>query len=160
VQLQYEITPADHLEMIKAVRASSTARLLRYCLDIFAITLGIFIYLCGDHWTGSFFVSFFLLSPIALRFLLPRWIARRRYRRNPRLYGLRTVTLDENGLISDSKIAHTEIRWESFEHFGETKNLFLLHQTKDCIGIIPKRTVSDPEQLEALRLLLRSKVPL
>ena len=161
MQLQYEITSSDHTEMIKAVRSKSIARILiRGCLDIFGIVLGVFIYLCGDRGAGLSLILFFLFLAIAFPSLLPWWIARRRYGRNPRLYGPRTVTLGENSLISDSNIAHTEIKWENFEKLRETKNLFLLHHTKDSIGIIPKRAVSNEEQLEALRLFLRSKVPL
>lgn len=158
MQLQYEITPADHLEMIKAVRVGGTARILRVCIDVLGMALGIFIYICGDRVTGLFFILFFLLLAIVSLSLLPWWIARRRYRRNARLFSLRTVTLDDNGLTSDSKIAHTEIKWENFERLRETKNLFLLHQTKDCVGIIPKRAVANQEDLAKLRSLLQSKV--
>jgi YcxB-like protein len=76
----------------------------------------------------------------------------------PRLYGLRTVTFDDDGLKSDSEIAHVEIKWNSFEKFRETKNLFLTYQTRDVVGIVPKRAFPSQEAIAQFRNLLASKI--
>jgi len=89
---------------------------------------------------------------------MPYIIHRKIYSRNPRLYGKRTVIFDDEGLTSDSDIAHVEIKWSSFEKFKETKNLFLIYQTKDVAGITPKRAFPNPEAVEQFRNLLASKV--
>lgn len=121
--------------------------------------MGVLVYSCGSHTEGLLFIFFFLTMAIASLFLLPSLIAIRWHRRNPRLFALRTVTLDEHALISDSQIAHTEIKWQNFERLDETKNLFLLYQSKDCVAIVPKRAVPGEATLAELRSLLYSKIP-
>jgi len=68
------------------------------------------------------------------------------------------VTFDDAGLTSDSEVAHVEIKWSSFEKFKETKNRFLIYQTKDVAGIMPKRAFPSLESVEEFRNLLASKV--
>jgi hypothetical protein len=157
VQLQYEITPAEHLEMVRAVRIRPARQLVRICLYGVGIILGVAIYQYLEHLIGVFFISLFA-APIILQLLMPYIIHRRTYSRNPRLYGKRTVMFDNEGLTSDSQIAHVEIKWSSFEKFGETKNLFLIYQTRDVVGITPKRAFPSQEAVEQFRNLLASKV--
>jgi hypothetical protein len=157
VQLQYDITPAEHLEMIKAVRIRSTTRLVRICLYGIGILLGVATYQYIEKVIGVFFISVFA-TLIILQIIMPYIIHRRIYSRNPRLYGKRTVIFDDEGLTSDSDIAHVEIKWSSFEKFKETKNLFLIYQTKDVAGITPKRAFPSSEAVEQFRNLLASKV--
>jgi hypothetical protein len=66
--------------------------------------------------------------------------------------------LDETGLRSDTPLGHHEVPWSSFERFCETKNLFLLYQTKDYAGVVPKRAFSSPEQLAEFRNLIAQRV--
>jgi len=158
VQLQYEITPAEHLEMVKTVRIRPVRQLVRICLYGVGVILGVAIYQYLEHVIGVFFISLFA-ALIILQLIMPYIIHRRVYSRNPRLYGKRTEIFDNEGLTSDSDIAHVEIKWSSFEKFRETKNLFLIYQTKDVAGITPKRAFPGPEAVEQFRNLLVSKVP-
>ncbi len=158
VQLQYEITPAEHLEMVKTVRIRPARRLVRICLYGVGVLLGVALYQYLEPVIGVFFISLFA-ALIILQLIMPYIVHRRIYSRNPRLYGKRTVTFDNDGLTSDSDIAHVEIKWSSFEKFRETKNLFLIYQTKDVAGITPKRAFPSLEAVEQFRELLASKVP-
>ena len=158
MQLQYEITPAEHLEMVKTVRIRPVRQLVRICLYGVGVILGVAIYQYLEHVIGVFFISLFA-ALIILQLIMPYIIHRRVYSRNPRLYGKRTEIFDNEGLTSDSDIAHVEIKWSSFEKFRETKNLFLIYQTKDVAGITPKRAFPGPEAVEQFRNLLVSKVP-
>jgi hypothetical protein len=157
VQLQYEITPADHLEKVKVVRGNSTTRVIRICLSVVGLSLGVLGYrYFGLYWSVgliSFFATF-----LVLELLLPCRIHRRVYYRNPRLFGMRTVTFDDDGLKSDSDVAHVEMKWTSFEKFKETNNLFLMYQTRDVVGIVPKRAFPSQEAVTQFRQLLASKV--
>ena len=158
MQLQYEITPAEHLEMIKNVKSRGASRLIRICLYGVGVFIGVVTYQYLGQVFGAFFISLFA-TLIILQIIMPYIIHRRLYSRNPRLYGKRTVIFDDEGLTSDSDIAHVEIKWSSFERFEETKNLFLIYQTKDVAGITPKRAFPNPEAVEQFRNLLASKVP-
>ncbi|MFZ0952463.1 MAG: YcxB family protein [Candidatus Sulfotelmatobacter sp.] len=157
MQLEYDITPAEHLEMVKTVRIRPARRLVRICLYGVGIFLGVAVYQSIEHVIGVFLISLFA-ALIILQIIMPYIVHRRLYSRNPRLYGKRTVTFDNEGLTSDSDLAHVEIKWSSFEKFKETKNLFLIYQTKDVAGITPKRAFPSSEAVEQFRNLLASKV--
>jgi len=153
VQLQYEITPAEHLEKVKVVRPL----LVNPFLDGFGLLAGVITYLYFDKTFGMLLTSVFA-ALLILQILLPFVIHRRFYSRNPSLFGMRTVTFDDDGVKSDSQIAHIEIKWSSFVKFKETKNLFLLYQTRDVVGITPKRAFPSPDAVEQFRNLLASKL--
>jgi hypothetical protein len=142
--------------MVKVVRSNRTT--LRICLDLVGLLLGILTYRYFDLNWGVALVSFFGTFAI-FQFFMPHLIHRRVYYRNPRLFGMRTVTFNDDGLKSDSEIAHTEIKWSSFEKFKETNNLFLTYQTRDVAGIVPKRAFPSREAVAQFRdYLLASKV--
>ncbi len=144
--------------MVKTVRIRPARRLVRICLYGVGVFLGVAVYQYIEHVIGVFFISLFA-TLIILQIIMPYIVHRRIYFRNPRLYGKRTVTFDNEGLTSDSDLAHVEIKWSSFEKFRETKNLFLIYQTNDVAGITPKRAFPSPEAVEQFRNLLVSKVP-
>ena len=83
---------------------------------------------------------------------------RRVYRRNRRMFGQRTTTITDVGFVSHSPMGHTETTWNMYERFRETKNLFLLYQSADLIGILPKRVFATPADLEQFKSLLTSKL--
>lgn len=68
------------------------------------------------------------------------------------------MTLDDEGLKSDSEIGRVEKSWSTFEKFQETKSLFLLFQTRDSVGILPKRAFPSQEDIAQFRTLLASKI--
>lgn len=143
--------------MIKIVRIRPTVKLVRVCLCVVGMLVGVAVYRYIEGVIGIFFISVFatlIISQIAMPYIIHRRI----YSRNPRLYGRRTVVFDDEGLTSDSEIAHVEAKWSGFEKFKETKNLFLIYQTKDVAGIVPKRAFPSLDSIEQFRSLLNSKV--
>jgi YcxB-like protein len=59
------------------------------------------------------------------------------------------VTFSDEDLKAERATTGTvEAKWSSFEKFKETKNLFLIYQTQDVIGIVPKRAFSSLEHIE------------
>jgi len=157
MQVRYDITPSEHLEMVRAVRVNSARRVARVCLGL----LGFFLAILSIHYvdaalgivTAAIF-AMFTTTP----FLLPFIIHRRISRRNLRLFSVRTVTFDDHGVTSDSEMGRVERRWSAFESYRETKNLFLTFQTKDSVGIVPKRAFPEPEMIAEFRALLASKI--
>jgi hypothetical protein len=157
VQLRYEITPSDHLEMLKA-RFGLRARLGKSLISIAGILLGLFAYrFFGDAWI----VVVVLFATLAImQIFVPYIVHRKIYHRNPRLFEMRIVTFSDEGLRSEKATTGTlEVKWSSFEKFKETKNLFLTYQTKDVIGMVPKRAFSSAEDIAQFRNLLASKLP-
>jgi hypothetical protein len=157
VQLRYEITPSDHLEMLK-VRFGLGARLAKVLLGIAGILLGVL----GYHFFGGTWIVVVAVfaSLTIVQLFMPYIIHRKIYYRNLRLFEMRTVTFSDEGLRSEKATTGTvEVKWSSFEKFKETKNLFLTYQTKDVIGMVPKRAFSRPEDVAQFRNLLASKLP-
>ncbi len=155
--LQYSITPADHLEMIKVVRINRARRLLSIWLSLVGIALSGLIY-AMEREVWPILVALFIGITMVVQICLPQIIHRRIYKRNPRLFGPRTIMVANEGIKAESEISRVETKWSSFEKFVETPNLFLLYQTRDVVGIIPKRAFGSQEELASFRSLLGSKV--
>jgi hypothetical protein len=158
VQLRYEITPSDHLEMLK-VRFGLGARLGKI---LFCMT-GIFLGVIGYHFFGESWIVVVAMfaSLTVVQVSMPYIVHRRVYHRNVRMFEMRTVTFNDEGLKSEKATTGTiEAKWSSFEKFKETQSLFLTYQTKDVIGIVPKRAFSNPDDITQFRNLLASKLPL
>jgi YcxB-like protein len=156
VQIRFEITPSDHLEMLK-VRFGLRARLGRIIIGIAGTLLGVFGYrLLGDAWIGIL-VVFAALT--LTQIFMPYIIHRRIYHRNPQLFEMRTVTFTDDGVKSEKATGNIEAKWSSFQKFKETKNLFLTYQSKDVVGIVPKRAFSNSDDIAQFRNFLASKLP-
>lgn len=156
VQLKYDITPAEHLEMIKAVRFSTGHQLMRMSLFGFGLLVSLSAYkYFGLTWVllATVFAVLFCMQPI-----LPYIVHSRIYGRNPRLFRVRTTTFDDEGVKSDRDIYHIEIKWRGIEKFAETKNLFITFQSKDAVSIVPKRAFRDEAEITQFRMLLSSKI--
>jgi hypothetical protein len=140
------------------VRFGLGARLGKILICIAGVFLGVFGYhFFGDTWIVVIAV---FASLTIVQLFLPNIIHRRIYHRNPRLFEMRTVTFSDEGLKAErATTGTTEAKWSSFEKFKETKNLFLTYQTKDVIGIVPRRAFSNPEDIAQFRNLLAWKLP-
>ena len=127
------------------------------CLGVGGFVLGLVFFVYAGHWFGIFLIalSVFLLL---VQLIVPPLAFARVYRRNSRLFGMRTVTVSDTGIVSDHQLGHTESAWNMYEKFRETRNLFLLYQSTDIIGIVPKRAFASPADLEQFRALIASKV--
>lgn len=155
-QTRYEITPSDHLEMLN-VRFGLRARLGRILICIAGTLLGVFGYhFVGDAWIGVIVV--FAALTLAQIFM-PYIIHRRIYHRNPQLFEMRTVTFTDESVKSEKATGNIEAKWSSFVKFKETKNLFLTYQSKDVVGMVPKRAFSSPEDIAQFRNFLASRLP-
>jgi hypothetical protein len=155
VQVRYEITPADHSEMLK-VRFGVRARLVSILLGIAGTVLG----MLGYHFFGDalWLVIVAVFAGVTVTWLFMTYIIHRRiYYRNPSLFETRTVTFSDEGLKSEKSTGTAEIKWSGFEKFKETKRLFLTYQTKDVVGAVPKRAFGNPEAVAPFRTLLASK---
>jgi hypothetical protein len=156
LQIKYEITPSDHLEMLK-VRFGLGVRLGRILICIAGIFLGVFGYhFFGDTWI----VVIAVFAALTLtQIFMPYIIHRRIYHRNPQLFEMRTVTFTDEGVKSEKATGNIEAKWSSFEKSKETKNLFLTYQSKNVVGMVPKRAFSSPEDIAQFRNFLASKLP-
>jgi hypothetical protein len=95
---------------------------------------------------------------IIAELFLPNFAHHRIYYRNPSLFEERTLTVTDDGIRSEKKSGNIEAKWTGFERYKETENLFLMYQSKDVIGIVPKRAFPNPEAVTQFRNLLAAKI--
>jgi hypothetical protein len=158
VQLQYQITLAEFKEMAWLRHRSSLRWMIGLCFGALVFIAGATLFALGDRGLSLVLI---LLSPLQVvvftivSSLTIRWT----FRRNSRMFGPRTVTIDETGISSDHALGHNEAKWSSYQDFKETKNLFLLYHSADLIGILPKRAFASQAELEQFRALVTSKIP-
>jgi len=127
------------------------------CLGAGGLILGLVFFVYTDHWLGLFLMIAFVFL-LLVQLIVPSLAFARVYRRNSRLFGMRTVTLSDAGIVSDHQMGHTESAWNMYEKFRETQNLFLLYQSADIIGIVPKRAFASPADIEQFRSLIASRI--
>ncbi|HET9183654.1 MAG TPA: YcxB family protein [Candidatus Angelobacter sp.] len=158
MKLQYEILLPEFMEMAWTRHRSSIRWLVGICVGLIGFVVGIAFYIYATPWLGIFLVvlSVFLLL---MQFVIPTFVFRRVYRRNSRMFGPRTVTVSGNGITSDHQLGRSEAAWNTYQKFKETERSFLLYQSADLIGILPKRAFTAPEDLQAFKDMLRAKVP-
>jgi hypothetical protein len=157
VQLKYEITLPEYKETAWYRHRSSIRWTIGICLGIVGLGLGSALYLYSDHGLGLILIagSVFLLL---LQLVIPSLAFRRVYRRNIRMFGMRTVTINDTGIVADHQLGHVESTWKMYEKFRETQKLFLLYQSADLIGIVPKRAFANPADLQQFRAMITSNI--
>ena len=158
MKFQYEILLPEFMEMAWIRHRSSTRWIVGICVGATGLIVGIVFYIYAEHGMGVFLtaLSIFLLL---MQFVIPTFVFRRVYRRNSRMFGPRTVTVNEAGIISDHQLGRSEAAWSTYFKFHETAKSFLLYQSADLIGILPKRAFSGAADLQEFRALLAAKVP-
>ena len=157
MRFQYEITLQEFLEMAWLRYRSSLRGIIGMCLAAIVFALGVFCYVFVAHDLGLYLVglsivfALILLAATSLSF-------RRVYRRNRRMFGMRTVSINDAGVISDHPLGHSETNWNMFDQFRETEHIFLLYQSADLISILPKRMFAAPAELEQFQALIMTKI--
>ncbi len=140
------------------LRHRTTIRwILGLCFGGIVFALGLFVYIFVAHDLG------FILIGLAIFFMLllvatTSFSLRRVYHRNRSFFGPRTITISEEGIVSDNPLGHAETTWDKYQQFRETKNLFLLYQSQDVIGILPKRVFATSSDLEQFKSLMATKI--
>ena len=158
MQVEYEITPADHLESVKVRYRTSVRRLLMIVLGSILLLLGLITYPYFDR-SWSLLEIGLSIWILAVQLFLPRMVHRLAYYRNRPIFGLRKVNFDEHGVVADGPQGHVETPWTRYIQYRESRRLFLLYLTKDVSGIVPKRVFKNDSEVDAFRTLLSARLP-
>lgn len=157
MQLKYEIELSEFMEMAWLRHRSSIRWVFGICFGVLGLLMGTAFYVDANPVVGMILVAFSIFL-LLMQFVIPSLVFRRVYRRNPRMFGMRTIQISDTGIVADHQLGHTESAWSMYEKFHETQKLFLLYQTTDVIGILPKRVFADTADLEQFRAFIASKV--
>ena len=80
---------------------------------------------------------------------------RRMWKANPELQQDHIFTMEEEGIRVSNPFGETLFRWSDFNHWAETRNLFLLVRTTGVRLMVPKRGTVNDAKLRQIRELLR-----
>ena len=113
-----------------------------------------------SHWEwnwlnvgGALFL--FVLVPYAF-FVLPYFALRKNVRRDPSLGGPFTYVFSEAGVDIARPRSQDHLSWETLTRVAETSSWFLMYPQTYPTQTIPKRFLSDAEQLAKLRAIVRT----
>jgi len=156
MQVSYELAEQDFLDAFQARRRRRVRWLWPVVWTLLAavILLSGFLYLqCPRALMRLAPLYGLLLFILILVRLLPPWVARMQFRRQPAAQGTRTLDISEKGLISEGATLKSESRWSHYTGWSEAETVFLLIASPLLYIIIPKRAFS-AEQLAEFRALL------
>ena len=88
-----------------------------------------------------------------LMWIMRRWTVRRLFADDASQKGAQERVLDDDGYHIRSPGMSANVSWTLMRSVIETKNFFLLFQTRDCAYFLPKRTMA-PELVQAARALM------
>ena len=103
---------------------SSMRWLVSIVVGCLGTLLGAVLYIYSDHGPAIFLICASILL-LLMQFVVPSLAFRRVYRRNRGMFGLRTVTISDAGIISDHELGRSETVWNTYQKFRETQSLLL-----------------------------------
>ena len=163
MNLQFQYTFNDYVEANRKHSRFSRVRTIGW-LIIAPILLAGFILMGIDESTqGSstpivsyipVLVVFGLMSPWGMRLL---YYVRWRYQ--PSLHGMIGYEISDASVVVTTDTSRSEMKWETFTRFKESKNLFMLYTGRYLFYMIPKRGFTGESEATEFRELVQRKVP-
>jgi len=158
MNLEYRLTFNDFLEANQAhLKSHGFLYLFLWVVSGLMVVVGLASLLIGDIWNFCFSVilgicinpSFYLLQ----RYCLARTWKSQRCIREPV-----TLEVTEEGLTLSSPYFQSNLKWQIYTGFLETKNLFMVYQSERLFNLFPKRAFNSDEQINEFRELLRTMI--
>jgi len=163
MHIEYQISEDDFISAAKlAMRKRSRYALVRvYIIRVFGAILlasALVLYILSRQiatvWPIALWGLLVLCVPILWTYQFHK-----QYRKMPMLHGRRSLDIDETGTHFVTPEVDSRISWESFIHFAENDDSFVLFQQGSRIFIpIPKRELT-PAQIDELRALFEACIP-
>jgi hypothetical protein len=164
MQLRFFYTFKDYREANES--RSRFNRILNAFYTFFALllSLGFLLMLTGSlkvtEEPGSYLsyipvlILAFFFSPFGRRLVL-YW----RWRQQPILHRELRYDINDDAVAITTDTSSSEMKWETFDRFAESKNLFLLFVGKFVFYMIPKRAFADASEVSEFRRLASTRVP-
>jgi len=130
-------------------------RFLFICINVFAIISAILFWLkrIQPQPFIIFSVLWFLLW-LSIRRLLPLSI----YKRSATFQDTFTLTLEDQGILLETKKGSQRWNWDNFSAFKETAYFFHLYFDARSFFLIPKDSFKDITDIQAARQLLKGHI--
>ena len=95
---------------------------------------------------------------VGLGFALPYLLARNTLRTSPLFKTELRHVFNDTGVETVTSASQSRVDWSGFYRAVEIKEFVLLYMSSRVFYIVPKRSFSGPDQLEAFKSLLRRKM--
>ena len=158
MNLEYRITFNDFLEAHQAhLKSQRFLYLFLWFISISVVVVGVAGLLIGRIWDFCFLViSSICINPSFN--VLQYYCLARTWKSQPSIREPITLEVAKEGLTMSSSSFQSNLKWQIYTHFIETKNLFMVYQSKQIFNVFPKRAFSNDEQIHEFRELLRTKL--
>jgi hypothetical protein len=155
MKLEYQLTLNDYLEASQGQLKSRSFLLWIFSILFFFMGL-LFIMSNPADWTNYcfFVVGIFYIPLIKLN---QRYQLTRIWKSQPSIREPITCEFNEEGIIFKTSSVESNVKWQFYIKFLETKKLFMLYQSHHLFNILPKRAFMSNEQLDQFRELLPTK---
>lgn len=164
IEASGRISEAEVFRVMRAEAWRRTRVAAAFCAAVFLIIESAMLYLAMRRgFTANALADMALLPTVFLimsgLFLFNVRRAAHRIVESPELVvGGLTVTFDEAQIAMRSALSSSESAWEALYGARETRDAFLLYRSKDLYHVVLKRMLSSPDDVTALRELIRSKL--
>jgi hypothetical protein len=99
-------------------------------------------------------IFFALMSPWGMRLIYyVRW------KGQPSLHAAITYEVTDGSVVVTTDTSRSEMKWETFTRFRESKNLFMLYAGRSLFYMIPKRAFAGETEETEFRELAKRRVP-
>lgn len=158
MNLEYRLTFNDYLEANQAhLKSQRFSYFFLWVGSILLIVWGFDCILIGDILIFFFFVILGIFAnpsfnPLQRYYLASTW------KSQPSIREPITIEVTKEGLTLYSSYFKSHLKWQIYTGFIETKNLFMVYQSKRFFNWFPKRAFSSDEQVHEFRELLRTMI--
>ena len=158
MNLEYRLTFNDYLEANQAhLKSRRFSYFFLWVGSTLLIVWGFDCILIGEIWIFFFFVILGivanpLFNPIQRYYLAYTWDSQ------PSIREPITIEVTKEGVSLYSPYFQSHLKWQIYTRFIETKNLFMVYQSKRFFNLFPKRAFRNHEQVNEFRELLRTMI--
>jgi YcxB-like protein len=165
MQIDYELTQKDFTESYAVHRNRNALskwgrRLFVWIVLLLALLVFLGFLVKPSAQSARNLLPFFgfVLAWLGILWILPRWLMRRQFLKQPGAHGPRTVVLGDSGAHWQWDGGSSHVEWKNYIRSAEGKNQILFYTSPACFNILPKCGLT-ATQLDELRSLLKQNIP-
>ena len=164
MKVEYRMSLEDYIEINQAhLKHQKWLYLLLWIFSIFLVLTAL-LYLILSFFQQDFsFIQaiFFIILGIFIhpdlnfgrrRMLVSTWKSHRGMQEPMTLEAL------EDGIVIESTLFKSHLKWGMYIKWLETKNLFILYQSAQSFNVVPKRAFIQDEDINEFRALLQENI--
>jgi hypothetical protein len=164
MEVTYELKQKDFFDSFVAHRSRSAATkwFWRLVTTIVCLLVAVGIFNLAAHRNSqsagdSARLMIFPFFWAVLVWVMPWWVAKRQFSKQPLAHGPKTIIADTAGIHWRWTGGSADVEWRGFIRWLECKSEILLYTSPACFNIVPTRAFT-PEQLSEFRALLAQNI--